>query len=207
MNQNLNHQIRQIEQTIQQLEQQTRQASAMYQQLLEQEQQNAMQLEEIAQRERKTAQTIQSALQGHQTAMHQYQQISQLAGQLENIVGSGVSHFSNPSSFGQSGIGQRSIGGQSFGQPSFGQQGFGQHNYGQQSYGQQGSFGQGNFSSSPPVLPWAKSDKWDKGKVPKRAATNNNKTQKGRPRNLDLPFSILSPACCLTNYRCTSFVV
>nr|WP_229696357.1 hypothetical protein [Paenibacillus albidus] len=62
---------------------QTQQASQMYQQLLQQEQQNAVQLEEIAGRERKAAQIIQNALHGHQTAMQQMQQISQICRQLE----------------------------------------------------------------------------------------------------------------------------
>nr|WP_285860298.1 MULTISPECIES: AMP-dependent synthetase and ligase [Paenibacillus] len=66
--------------------QQTNQASMAYQQLLKQEESNAMQLEQLAQRERHAAQVIQTALQGHQTAIHQLQQISNLAQQMNNSM-------------------------------------------------------------------------------------------------------------------------
>nr|WP_286672492.1 hypothetical protein [Cohnella hashimotonis] len=71
---------------IQQLVSQTQQASQMYQQLQQQEQQNASRLEELAQREHKAAQIIQQTLHGHQTAIQQLQQVSQICRQLEQTV-------------------------------------------------------------------------------------------------------------------------
>jgi regulator of replication initiation timing len=86
-------QLAQAEQIIQQLVKQTQQASMQYQQLLQQEQQNAVQLEQIAQRERQAAQVIQVALQGHQTAIQQMQQLTNICHQLAN--NSNNNHISN----------------------------------------------------------------------------------------------------------------
>ncbi|WNC12107.1 AMP-dependent synthetase and ligase [Brevibacillus brevis] len=80
--QSLSAQLAQCEQLIHQLVQQTQQASVKYQQLLQQEQRNAEQLEQLAQRERQAAHIIQTALQGHQTALQQLQQISSLCNQM-----------------------------------------------------------------------------------------------------------------------------
>ncbi|WP_367649681.1 hypothetical protein [Paenibacillus sp. NEAU-GSW1] len=55
----------------------------MYQQLLQQEQQNARTLEDIAQKEQKAAHIIQTALHGHQMAMQQLQQVTNICRQLE----------------------------------------------------------------------------------------------------------------------------
>ncbi|EPY05479.1 hypothetical protein PAALTS15_19978 [Paenibacillus alvei TS-15] len=71
----------QIEQLAQQLIQQTNAASQKYQQLLHQEQQNAVRLQELAKIEQHAAHVIQTALQGHQTAVQQLQQIISLAHQ------------------------------------------------------------------------------------------------------------------------------
>jgi hypothetical protein len=85
-NQNLSSQINQCQNIIQQLMNQTQQTSQMYQQMLQQEQQNATRLEELAQREQKSTQTIQNALHGHQLAMQQMQQLTQICKQLEQSV-------------------------------------------------------------------------------------------------------------------------
>ncbi|MDO7908282.1 AMP-dependent synthetase and ligase [Paenibacillus sp. JX-17] len=85
-NNSVSQQIQQCEQIMQQLIQQTQQASSMYQQMLQQEQQNAARLEELAQRERQAAHMIQTALQGHQTAVQQYHQVTQLCKQLESSI-------------------------------------------------------------------------------------------------------------------------
>ncbi|MBD8499160.1 AMP-dependent synthetase and ligase [Paenibacillus arenosi] len=71
----------QIEQLAQQLIQQTNAATQKYQQLLQQEQQNAARLQELAKIEQHAANVIQTALQGHQTAIQQLQQIIHLAHQ------------------------------------------------------------------------------------------------------------------------------
>ncbi len=135
-------QIREIEQHIRQLEQQTRQATAMYQQLLEQEQQNAAQLEQLAEKERKAAHTIQMALQGHQTAMQQYQHIIQLAGQIEQNTQSQSNHFGNPDFRTSAGIGLRPLGGQTFGQTGIGSG----------SMGSSGNFPTGSMNSGTPFM-------------------------------------------------------
>ncbi|WP_036604772.1 hypothetical protein [Paenibacillus assamensis] len=77
----------QIEQLAQQLIQQTNAASQKYQQLLQQEQQNAARLQELAKIEQHAANVIQTALQGHQTAVQQLQQIIHLAHQAHSVQG------------------------------------------------------------------------------------------------------------------------
>jgi len=81
-NYNTSQPLTDIQRIVQQLETQTQQASMQYQQLLNQEQQNAKILEELAQKERQAAQTIQTALQGHQTAINQLNQVKSLCSQV-----------------------------------------------------------------------------------------------------------------------------
>lgn len=83
MNTNFSSQLNQCEQLVQQLIQQTSQASQVYEQLKQQEQQNAIQLEEIAAREKLAVQTIATALQGHQQAVDQMQQVVSICKQIE----------------------------------------------------------------------------------------------------------------------------
>ena len=79
---NSKQQLTDIEHLVQQLISQTQQASTQYQMLLEQEKQNAVMLEQIAQKENHAAQVIQTALQGHQTAVNQLNQIKSLCSQI-----------------------------------------------------------------------------------------------------------------------------
>lgn len=81
-------QLAHAEQLIQQLVNQTQQASVQYQQLLHQEKNNAVQLEQIAQREHQAASIIQTALQGHQTAIQQLQQINAICQQISRTASS-----------------------------------------------------------------------------------------------------------------------
>lgn len=83
----------QIEQLAQQLIQQTNAASQKYQQLLQQEQQNAARLQELAKIEQHAANVIQTALQGHQTAVQQLQQIINLAHQAHSATNSYTTGF------------------------------------------------------------------------------------------------------------------
>lgn len=78
----------QIEQLAQQLIQQTNAATQKYQQLLQQEQQNAARLLELSKIEQHAAHVIQTALQGHQTAVQQLQQIVSLAHQAHTVPNS-----------------------------------------------------------------------------------------------------------------------
>lgn len=94
--QSLSTQLAQCEQLIHQMVQQTQQASVKYQQLLLQEQRNAEQLEQLAQRERQAAHIIQTALQGHQTALQQLQQISNLCNQMASSASRTVTGFVPP---------------------------------------------------------------------------------------------------------------
>lgn len=94
-------QTQQISQLVNQLMRQTEQASMQYQQLLKQEEMNAMQLEQIAQREHQAAQIIHTALQGHQTAMQQLQQINSMCNQLSSTASLTPSYMSNQSNAGQ----------------------------------------------------------------------------------------------------------
>ncbi|OBZ17716.1 AMP-dependent synthetase and ligase [Bacillus sp. FJAT-26390] len=96
-NNQISQQIAHAEQLIQQLVNQTQQASGQYQQLLNQELNNAKLLEQIAQREQQAAHIIQTALQGHQTALQQLQQISNICNQIshEQTTNSQVNAYSN----------------------------------------------------------------------------------------------------------------
>jgi hypothetical protein len=79
----MTQQINECQRVIDQLIQQTRQASSQYEQMLQQEQQNAQMLEQLAQRERMSTQLIQQALRGHQLAIQQMNQVSQICTQME----------------------------------------------------------------------------------------------------------------------------
>ncbi|TGU67765.1 AMP-dependent synthetase and ligase, partial [Mesorhizobium sp. M00.F.Ca.ET.186.01.1.1] len=91
-NSQIAQQLAKCEQLIAQLIQQTQQASVQYQQLLQQEQKNAMALEQIAQREHQAAHMIQTALQGHDIAIQQMQQIANICRQAGLSVHQPVSN-------------------------------------------------------------------------------------------------------------------